>query len=74
MSEDDANLNEEEIGFLNLSSENIKVGVSYSQSEALFSIWYKNENMIEPHYMSIADTKALISLLKLAVSKAKLEG
>lgn len=58
------------LGVLNLSGEIITIGTEESKNETVPSIWYKNETMIEPHYLSIADAKAMRALLNLSIAEA----
>lgn len=58
------------LGILNLSAEIVSVGTEASSSDPVPSIWYQNENMAEPHYISIADAKAFRALLDLAIAEA----
>lgn len=59
------------LGILSLSAEVISVGTEESKNELYPSIWYKNETMVEPHYLGIADAKALRAILDLAIAEAE---
>lgn len=60
----------EQIATVKLSGEPVLVGV-YSHTQGS-SVYFKTDDNAEPIYMSTAETKMLISCLKVAVSR--LEG